>query len=526
MSHPALPAYPLQPPAAMPQDPALPQLAQALDTQAMGRVFAAELPAHQVLGCVVDRVKYRPGRNCSVSYRLRLRTAVDGEFEQRVAARFCSGGDAAQRHRKAARQAWQPSPAGPALSHVPALDMLAFWLPNDAKLDALRWLQDPAALRQRSLLPLLADLGGATAELIDHDCQLVQLVPELRVCCRVQLRWRPAPGAAERCDTLYAKAASQRSGALTHAVMLALSASQAQASGRLHTPRSLAWQADAGLHWQQGVPGQALGRVDPAVGPASAAAVGRLLAALHGCAVPAPALADAAALATQRQQALALLQAAGLVQDDAHQPRLSRLAGWLQQAADALVKQPAVTLHGDLHPANLLVDGDRLWLIDFDSVRIGPAALELGGWVADSLQRALLTGQPLVDAARSWRAFLAGYEAAGGAAVPGQLLAWGAVHHLVCRRASGNVANLKPGRLAAVPQLLRWAEQIAAAGSVEAVLTPQPAGQVLQAEAAIGPASAVALEPLAAEAAVAATKPAAMPTGTPVAHLHSLERTP
>jgi hypothetical protein len=134
---------------ALPIDPALPHLAHALDPQAMALTFAGLLGGLKVRTCEVDRVKYRPGRNCSVSYKLQLHDPRDGRaFEQRVAARFCSGDDAQRRHHHAMLRPSVASAAGPALSHSAALDMLAHWLPNDHKLAALALLCNDAELRK------------------------------------------------------------------------------------------------------------------------------------------------------------------------------------------------------------------------------------------------------------------------------------------------------------------------------------------------------------------------------------------
>ena len=73
--------------ARLPHDPALPQLARSLDPQAMALVFARALSGMQVRSCEVDRIKYRPGRNCSVSYVLRLHDPERGcDVEQRMLA--------------------------------------------------------------------------------------------------------------------------------------------------------------------------------------------------------------------------------------------------------------------------------------------------------------------------------------------------------------------------------------------------------------------------------------------------------
>ena len=451
---------------ALPHDPALPQLAQALDPHAMAQVFGTALTGLQVLACEVDRVKYRPQRNCTVAYRLRLVDPRQGrEFEQGVAARFCSGGDAARRHRNARDRSTVASAAGPALIHVPALDMLAHWLPNDAKLDALQLLSDDAEMRRRCLPEVVAALTGGVGNLIDHSTRFVQVVPELRVCARVELRVQQRTGA----HTLYAKADLERSGAATHAVMQALRTTPAQADGRLHTPRPVLWQPAAGLHWQEAVPGRALQDIEPSIGPASSARVGAQLAALHATAVPAPHTTSIDTLRAQVRRAAELLARV----EPAWQPLLNSLAIELDAGAAALDSQPLATLHGDLHPRNILVDGAQLTFIDLDSVHVGPAVIELGGWVADMLYRATLDSVAPQQAAPSWRAFLAAYAAASGRSINASLLAWSTARHLLCRRARGCVANLKPGRFEAVPALLALAEAIASAGSIDAAIQAQ-----------------------------------------------------
>jgi len=455
---------------ALPTDPALPHLAHALDPQAMAQTFADLLGGLSVCACEVDRVKYRPRRNCSVSYRLQLRDPHDGrEFEQRVAARFCSGGDAQRRHRQALLRPTVASAAGPALSHFAELDMLAHWQPNDPKLAALALLCDDAELRRRCLPEVAAALTGGRGRLVGHTTTLVQVVPELRVCARVELQVQADPRAPVRTHTLFAKADVERSGAATHALMQGLHLSPAQARGALNTPRPLLWQEHTGLHWQCAVAGRVLADHEPGVGPAVSERIGAQLAALHatpGVALPCIGLDG---LRAQVQRCAALLSTV----EPRWQPLLARLAARLDAGAAALAAEPAATLHGDLHPRNILVDGERLSFIDLDGVHTGPAVFELGAWLADTLYRAVL------DAAAPWRAaagchaFLEAHAMASGRAADGALLAWSTAHDLLCKRAWRCVANLKPGRFELVPQLLALADAIAAAGRVDVVLTQQ-----------------------------------------------------
>lgn len=449
-------------------DAALPHLATALDAAAMAGLFGRELaPAgHHVLACSVDRIKYRPQRNCSVSYLLTLRDARTGAlFEQRIGTRWCSGGDSAKRYAKAAACATMASAAGPALSHLPALDLFASWLPNDAKLTALAELLDDQRLRTRWLPEVIGALSEGRGRLVEHQVALVQWAPEHRVCARVDLQLRRDGSGATEAHTLYVKADAERRGAATHALMQALHPAPLQASGALRTPRPVLWQPAAGLHWQRALDGVPLFDLAPQVAPAHAAQVGKLLAALH--ATPAP-LARAVTPAELRRQPHEVAALLGSIEPGWQAP-LERLLRALDRGADALAAAPVVTLHGDLHPGNLLLCPDgRLALIDFDSARHGPAAIELGSWVADTLFRAVLDARAPNAVAASWRTFLQSYRVAAGGLPDESLLAWSTAHQLLCQRAYRCVVNLKPGRLARVPALFELAEAIARAGTLDA----------------------------------------------------------
>jgi hypothetical protein len=457
----------------LPHDAALPQLATALDPHAMAKVFACALRPRanlHVQGCRVDRIKYRPRRNCTVSYVLTLHDREhDREREQRVAARFFGGGESARRFAKQAGKATVASSVGPGLLHLDALGMVAHWMPNDAKLPALRVLHDAARLCSRWLPDVVAELTCGRGRLVDHSTALVQYVPEARVCARVQLRLQSEAGTPVTTQTLYVKADNEGRGAATHAAMQALYGSAAQASGRLRTPRPVVWHSAVGLHWQLAVPGIALLDVDPQVSPAASARVGEQLAALHATPVPLSRVTTAATLREQPRRVAELLASV----EPAWKPLLARLVRRLEEGAAALEREAPATLHGDLHPRNILVDGESYAFIDLDSLRKGPAVIELGAWVADVLYRGVLGRVAPRELAPSWRAFLAAHAAASGRAVHEPLLAWSTAHNLLCQRAYRCVANLKPGRFEAVPALLALAESIASAQTLDAAVSPE-----------------------------------------------------
>ena len=152
-----------------------------------------------------------------------------------------------------------------------------------------------------------------------------------------------------------------------------------------------------------GVPAARAGSVDPA---AAAAAVGGFLGALH---VPAPADAPAnpvrgVPLAERAGSFAANLALIGGQAGWDHAGRDAVLRGWEAALAAPGYDGPPVWLHGDLHPANVLVnDGQVSGVIDFGDITAGDPAGDLSvAWMLLPLDR--------------HDGFWSAYQAAGGQA--------------------------------------------------------------------------------------------------------------
>ena len=426
--------------ALLPNDPLLPQLPRALDAAVMAEVFGRHFaPQAQVAACEIERVKYRPRRNCSVAWRLELIGRDGRAFTQRVAGRFCAAGESLARHQRNAAALQHAAPCGVASLHDAALELAAWCLPNDPRLAAL-----PA-------------LCGAQPVTLDgfalHTPQLVQYVPEQRATARAV-----AESADGRPHTLFVKTSLDASGGATHAAMQALAAGAAVRGGRLRLPRSIAWQATQGLHWQQGVPGIALADHAAMGSAAMAARVGAAVAALHGSEAPVARHATAAHLLQRLRDVIDLLW---FVNPRSH-AALERIGRTLGEQIAGMDLAVGATLHGDLHPRNLLVDGEDLWLIDLDSLWLGAPVLDLGAWIADGLYRDLLAGTDPRQGEAATDAFVAAYRQGSQRHVDPQALQAAVLYQLVCERAQRCLTTLKPGRFEHLGELIERADAMAA----------------------------------------------------------------
>jgi aminoglycoside phosphotransferase (APT) family kinase protein len=123
------------------------------------------------------------------------------------------------------------------------------------------------------------------------------------------------------------------------------------------------------------LPGQAAARTAPADWPDAAVSLGRFLAALH---VPAPPQAPANAvrgvpLADRSERLAQYLSAVSGLADHRAVTR-----AWQAALAVPVWDQPPVWLHGDLHPANIVVYRGRIsGVIDFGDITSGDPATDL-----------------------------------------------------------------------------------------------------------------------------------------------------
>lgn len=131
--------------------------------------------------------------------------------------------------------------------------------------------------------------------------------------------------------------------------------------------------------------------------------------------------------------------------------RILRIAERL--AAGPPADEAPVLLHGDCHPKNSLVDGERLVLIDLDQAGVGSSAADIASLLA-RLHHGVITGQhDLATADRLGDAFLEGYRRVGR--LPSRdSLRWHLAAALVAERAIRAVNRVHPVALAALPDLV------------------------------------------------------------------------
>jgi aminoglycoside phosphotransferase (APT) family kinase protein len=392
-------------------DPALPHRDLLLDQDA-AREHLTSLLGRPVDECDLVRLKYRIGESLRVTYR----TRVDGRDELRTVRAFRGGGSGSA-YRKA---------AGAGVLHDPALDAVWWTFPQDRRLRDLGDLLRPA--------PDLAALapGWQAGELVEYS-------PERAATFRaVDAAGYPvgyakayAPGTVDVADRArrYARIAAVLAG------------------GGISSPVPLGSSVARTVLLMQPMPGVQWGELD---GTALAAAVRRLgtaVATLH----------DSGGRAAEGLPRFARLDVRRVVHSG-HLVAIARpdVAARAIRLADRLADGPPpggppVTLHGDCHPKNALIDGDAIALIDLDQAGVGPAAADIGSLLARLHQDG--------DAGAMRAAFLAGYRTVR-ALPPEGSLRWHTAAALVAERAIRAVNRVHQPTLDRLGHLLETADDV------------------------------------------------------------------
>jgi len=278
---------------------------------------------------------------------LRLRLELDWQDggscgTQRLAGKSWRDGGSAAAYAVASRANWMTPAAGPALLHLPTLDMLLWAWPNDPAMPQLPQLLDPAAWPG----------GGTCVEMWKH-------VPEDR--------------ATLVCGEVVGKTFADDRAAILHERFARLHRSGDDVL-RVAAPRG----HDAALRvlWQARVQGTPLRDVaDPVAG---AAALGRAVAALHDAGLPTEAARPRAHWQREIGRRAVKIGRA----QPALAARVRALADALEARAALLPEAPPVAMHGDLHADQAwLDDGGRVLLFDLDEVAIGDPMEDLAAFV-------------------------------------------------------------------------------------------------------------------------------------------------
>jgi tRNA A-37 threonylcarbamoyl transferase component Bud32 len=113
-----------------------------------------------------------------------------------------------------------------------------------------------------------------------------------------------------------------------------------------------------------------------------------------------------------------------------------------------------VFLHGDVHPKNIFLNEESIFLLDLDQAATGPALADLGSVIAGLYCDACTGTRTWHEASALKRALLIGY----GAPQHSPELRWHVAAALLQERALRSVTRIRPATLQKLPEILLAAE--------------------------------------------------------------------
>jgi len=411
-------------------DAVLPARDRVLDADALGQFLSARLGVGDedvpVERCELVRAHYRFGRSLRVLHRLRIRNQW----------RWVSGRvfkDA--RAEKAFRLAGSPATVRGGLRDVvfdPDLAAVFWTFPNDrALVDLVELLTETRALARRLSGPrVTARIVGYRPE---HSLVLRVVDPAGRSVSYAKIYRNGGHEAARRHDVLTRQVAA--------------------ADPHLRIPGAIARTADGRIVVFEAIDGHRLGELDETAIEAGVACHGAALATFHALAPP-PGVPRFTRVDPD-QLAKAATMLAHARPDVA--PEAEALAAELGRREPS--SEPPVCLHGDVHLHNGILTGNRVALIDFDKLAIGPPAVDLGSFLS-LLRYQTAAGLLSVPAARRREtALFRGYGRVGP--LPeASVLRWHTAAALLAEQAVRAVRRIRPEALANLPHLLAEARRV------------------------------------------------------------------
>jgi tRNA A-37 threonylcarbamoyl transferase component Bud32 len=446
----------------IPDDAVLPQLSLVLDAQAMQRVFDQHLKTSlgqnkiKVLRCEIERVKYRPKRNCIIGYKFSIADS-EGEHEQRLCVGIYTPDEAQARHEKALREANIAVANFAPVALISSLNMVVWAFPNERKLTALPLLIDAKQLCEKILPEMVHERWGEEWRILNIINNISNYFPEHTCCVSVSLNLQHAISGALRSWEIIGKTRYDDTGAEAFRHMATLWDPE---NPYVSYARPLAYQCEHRLLWQERVPGVTLSSL-LASGDADHALltrVARAVAALHGTPI------ISSRHITQNSLINKLIAAKQTIST-----ARADCAGVLQQVAYSLTNSARHlgsyqdgTLHGDLHSNNILVSPTQIHLIDMDGISSGPPLADLGSFLAELIYRGCLKGEPLEAMRPLLATVVEAYRQRATWPVADANVAWFTASALIHERALRCVTSLKPGRMETVDNVIDAARRIAA----------------------------------------------------------------
>lgn len=446
-------------------DEAFPQLSTITCGDSVREILQRELPVfatgeHSIDFVKIERFQYKPGKSCSICYRLEVSASDNEPLNSPVLYGLLDGKGRARSlyEREVDRISFTPELVPP-IHYVDELDMVLWGFPNDPYMKKLHELFDAKAFS--ALIGRHAQALG----LDDHrefrvlETRVAKYVPGVR-CVLEHRAWSDSEREGEPLLHLYSKTYADRRGEKIFDTMEQLWRCDGRREGTLDMPEPLFFDPDHGAIFQRPIPGShIIDHLDELDIPNLAPRLGPLLASIHRSD-----LTDLQSLLPD--ESLRNLRKAHTILASSHPEFGDRLANMVNQIEERLPDTyglPTTPLHGAFRLSQVLICDDRLVLLDFDGLRAGNPVSDVGSLCAHLLYQTVKGALTLPQSREGIATFCAAYRAVAPWGLPEPALRWFTAAELIAKHAKKMVKRGKKQRQKKIEDLLTLAENVIAA---------------------------------------------------------------
>ncbi len=430
----------------IPNDTRLFNLEFVLDSNYMTPILSKYMNIDTSSHFSIERVKYKPKKNCLICYRQNNKDSSSNLID--ITAMVYPPGESQKRFEKANLAIFETN----AVQHIPHLDMVIWKFPYERKLIHLPKLFDLDYLNSQVFPDLITKAKGTEWRLSDSEIQLVHYVPEHNCTVRADLTLRNKHSGRITDLTVYGKTYYNDQGTHTfHTMEQIYSKNNSSLSAN-----PLLYQESYKTLWQEAVPGTPLEiSLNSNYCYQNLKHAANAILQLHQTTVNCSTIIDETYFINQLNRTEAALSTSST----------DYLAQFIR-IKDSLLKnipkhcfENLNTLHGDLHPNNILISDNSVYLIDLDSTCLGPAYADIGSWCAAILYQALLKKHGLSNANKKLSYFLQNYFKGSSLVEDQAALKWFTTMALINERIFRCATRLKIGRNNTFFELLKLAQK-------------------------------------------------------------------
>ncbi len=326
---------------------------------------------------------------------------------------------------------------GPPVFVLPELNAVAWSLPNSPRLRTAKIGFRPKRfgkfLRRQKLRRYLMkrNVDPLTLPRRPDPPELIRLVPRRRALFRYAV-----PG-ADPSTTLFIKVYSPGHGRLAMQNLRLVASVTRRGQLGFRVPRAVSYSTRRRAMVMKGLPGVPLSDPRIARDPQVLASVFRGLAALHGSGVEPTARWSPDAELDALDDAMVDMKRAL----PGHTGEIDRLVAGLRRRRADLHFEHVVPIHGNLFGDQVLIDGDKIGIVDWDDLALGDAEYDIARLIAHLVFLWRRASMPRVERQRIEDASLAAYTGATGHGLDAARLRW---HKAVALLMRAKISALRP----------------------------------------------------------------------------------